>query len=198
MYQATAGTINFVSTLPSNFTVNVGADSGGHTDGTWHRYLQRRQLFGYRRRTAMNMKAVQVGAGSTADIGSLTGATAAVAAVSAAVGKMGTAQAAVGNGENQLGYAINLATSQITNFSAAESQIRDADIGATGRQSDQSPDLAASLHRCHGAGQLRSPSDPFAALEGLSLERLTRRRARKNGCAAGLTRISRGFRREAR
>jgi flagellin len=41
---------------------------------------------------------------------------------------MGTAQAAVGNGEDQLGYAINLATSQITNFSAAESQIRDADI----------------------------------------------------------------------
>src|ERR1035438_8214018 len=40
----------------------------------------------------------------------------------------GSAQAAIGRGENQLSYAINLASSQITNFSAAESQIRDANV----------------------------------------------------------------------
>ena len=34
----------------------------------------------------------------------------------------------MGAGENDLNYAIGLATSQITNFSSAESQIRDADI----------------------------------------------------------------------
>jgi flagellin len=41
---------------------------------------------------------------------------------------LGVAQAAVGIGENQINYAVNLAQSQITNLSAAESQIRDADV----------------------------------------------------------------------
>ncbi len=41
---------------------------------------------------------------------------------------LGTAQAAVGRGENQLNYAINLASSQLTNQSSAEAQIRDADL----------------------------------------------------------------------
>ena len=71
---------------------------------------------------------MQVGTGSTADISTLAGATSAVSAVSAAVAALGTAQAAIGIGENQLNYSINLASSQITNFSAAESQIRDANV----------------------------------------------------------------------
>ena len=37
-------------------------------------------------------------------------------------------QGKVGAGENLLTDAVNLAQSQITNFSAAESRIRDADI----------------------------------------------------------------------
>ena len=36
----------------------------------------------------------------------------------------------MGAGENKLQYAIGLAQSQIANFSAAESQIRDANIAA--------------------------------------------------------------------
>ena len=39
-------------------------------------------------------------------------------------------QGKVGAGENTLNYAINLAQSQITNFSSAQSQIRDANIAA--------------------------------------------------------------------
>jgi len=39
-------------------------------------------------------------------------------------------QGIVGAGENQLNYAVNLAQSQITNFSSAESQIRDANVAA--------------------------------------------------------------------
>ncbi len=39
-------------------------------------------------------------------------------------------QGSVGAGENKLQYAINLASSQISNFSTAESQIRDADVAA--------------------------------------------------------------------
>jgi flagellin len=41
---------------------------------------------------------------------------------------LGTVQGIVGAGENKLNYAINLAQSQITSFSAAQSQIRDANV----------------------------------------------------------------------
>ena len=51
-------------------------------------------------------------------------------ALATAVSKLGDAQAVVGRGENQFNYAINLANSQLTNFSAAESQIRDADLAS--------------------------------------------------------------------
>ena len=37
-------------------------------------------------------------------------------------------QGKVGTAQNKISYAIQLAQSQITNFSAAESRIRDADI----------------------------------------------------------------------
>jgi flagellin len=68
------------------------------------------------------------GAGSTADISNIATATAAVSALANAVGALGTAQAAVGNGENTLTYAINLASSQLTNLAASESSIRDANM----------------------------------------------------------------------
>jgi flagellin len=55
---------------------------------------------------------------------------AAVSAVGAAVSSLGLTQGKVGAGENTLQYAINLANSQITNISSAESQIRDADVAA--------------------------------------------------------------------
>jgi len=55
---------------------------------------------------------------------------AALTAIEAAVAKIGTVQGRVGAGENQLQYAINLAQSQITNYSSADSNIRDADIAA--------------------------------------------------------------------
>ena len=47
-----------------------------------------------------------------------------------AVQKLGCAQAAIGKGQNQLGYAIDLAQSQISNFSSAQAQIRDADVAS--------------------------------------------------------------------
>ena len=45
-----------------------------------------------------------------------------------AVTTLGSAQAQIGIGENDFTYAVNLAQSQLTNFQAAESQIRDADL----------------------------------------------------------------------
>ncbi len=68
------------------------------------------------------------GSGSTLDISNLATATNAVNALATAVSKLGNSQAAVGRGENLFNYAINLANSQVTNLSAAESGIRDADM----------------------------------------------------------------------
>lgn len=108
-----AGGINFISTLPG-FTVSVANNT---TAGV-----------GITSNIGKSLQTIQVGAGSTADISTLQGASTAVSAVSSAVSALGSAQAVIGKGENQLNYAVNLATSQITNFSAAESQIRDTNV----------------------------------------------------------------------
>ena len=55
-------------------------------------------------------------------------AIAALSSLSTAINNLGLTQGIVGAGENKLNYAINLAQSQITNFSAAESGIKDADV----------------------------------------------------------------------
>ena len=72
------------------------------------------------------------GTGTIADTTAPTGTggnpTAAINAITEAVQILGTAQGIVGAGENKLNYAISLATSQITNFSSAQSQIRDANV----------------------------------------------------------------------
>lgn len=62
--------------------------------------------------------------------GGEAGATAALDAIKAAVAQLGRVQGAVGAGQNNLSQAIDLASTQITNFQAAESSIRDADIAA--------------------------------------------------------------------
>ncbi len=52
----------------------------------------------------------------------------AITDITAAVQSLGLTQGAVGTGENALNYSISLAQSQITNDSASESSIRDANI----------------------------------------------------------------------
>jgi flagellin len=104
-----ADQINFMSSLSA---FNVSAASTANGGGV----------------AATNTNVGVVGTGSNISILTLDGAKAAVTALGAAVGKLGAAQAAIGRGENQLTYAISLATSQITNFSAAESAIRDTNV----------------------------------------------------------------------
>ena len=58
------------------------------------------------------------------------GAIEALAAITGAVGALGSAQAVAGEAENQLSAAIDLSQSQVTNFSSAESRIRDTDVAA--------------------------------------------------------------------
>jgi flagellin len=76
------------------------------------------------------LTSVANGTGSTADISNISTANAAVAALATSVATLGAAQAVVGRGQNQFNYAINLASSQLTNIAAAESRIRDADLAA--------------------------------------------------------------------
>jgi len=66
--------------------------------------------------------------GATVDIGTQAGAERAVTALATSVELIGNAQAVVGRGQNQFNFAINLASSQLTNIAASESRIRDADL----------------------------------------------------------------------
>lgn len=68
------------------------------------------------------------GAGSTANISNISTATAAVNQLANSVTILGNAQAAVGRGENLMNYAINLANSQLTNLTSAQSDIQDTDM----------------------------------------------------------------------
>ena len=74
--------------------------------------------------TVAGQTAATSGASNTAN------ANAALAALTQAVTNLGLVQGKVGTGQNQLQYAVNLANSQISSFSAAESRIRDADVAA--------------------------------------------------------------------
>lgn len=64
------------------------------------------------------------------NISTEAGAQTAIGTIRAAVGTLGSIQGVVGAGQNNLTQAIDLASTQITNYSAAESAIRDADIAA--------------------------------------------------------------------
>jgi flagellin len=68
--------------------------------------------------------------GPAANTSATGNALSALSAIQSAVTLLGTVQGKVGTGENKLQYAIDLANSQITNFSAAQSHIRDADVAA--------------------------------------------------------------------
>jgi flagellin len=72
------------------------------------------------------------GAQTAADLSlsATAAAEAALARISNAVTSLGNVQGVVGAGQNKLQYAINLAQSQVSSFSAAESRIRDADVAA--------------------------------------------------------------------
>ncbi|MBI1766225.1 MAG: hypothetical protein HYR56_32880 [Acidobacteria bacterium] len=62
--------------------------------------------------------------------GGATGAKTALDSIATAITNLGKVQGVVGAGQNRLQQAIDLATSQINNFQAAESRVRDADITA--------------------------------------------------------------------
>jgi flagellin len=67
---------------------------------------------------------------STTDVLNAANAGTALTAIQTAISTLGVVQGKVGAGENLLNYATNLANSQITNLTASESSIKDANIAA--------------------------------------------------------------------
>ena len=77
-----------------------------------------------------SVDATSLGITGSIDLTSAANAKTAITTINTAVSNLGLVQGVVGAGQNKLNYAIGLAQSQISNFSAAESQIRDADVAA--------------------------------------------------------------------
>jgi flagellin len=136
--------INFISSLAS---FNVGVGSTANLDGI-------------NNGASANVAGKTVGAGANMQVDTKEGALAALVAITAAVAKLGSAQAAVGKGQNQLTYAVTLAQSQITNFSAAESQIRDANVA----QQAANLSKAQTLSQASIAAMAQANSAPQAVL----------------------------------
>jgi flagellin len=119
---AAGATITFSSNGASTFNVSIGQDVLGGAAGT-------ADALGFASPNTTVTSSL-VGTGATSSIATETGAEAAVSALANSVATLGSAQAAVGRGENQFNYAINLAQSELTNEAAAESGIRDANLAA--------------------------------------------------------------------
>jgi flagellin len=68
----------------------------------------------------------------------------AIANIAAAVATLGTVQGTVGAGINQLNFAVGLAQSQVTNYAADESGIRDADMATEASNLSKSQVLVQS------------------------------------------------------
>lgn len=108
----TAEGIRFISTL-EEFKVSLSSTAnGGGLNGGAQALLTSDQLAG----------------GGVADISSKENAERAVTLIASAITILGRVQGDVGSAQNTLIFALSLASTQVVNFSAAESRVRDADI----------------------------------------------------------------------
>ena len=112
--------VRFIGTQGFSVTLGDGTNGSGITE----------IKDGATKQADVQLDATVQGGSGLADISSQSSAASAVAALAKAVQSLGTAQAAVGKGQNQFNYAVNLAQSQLSNLAAAESRIRDADLAA--------------------------------------------------------------------
>ncbi len=115
----TKGTLYFSHAATSPFTLTIGHEATNTTTG----------VDGLANPDTIQTAAV-IGVGANADISNQSSAQSAVSALASSVASLGSAQAVVGRGQNQFGYAVNLAQSQLTNIATAESRIRDADLAS--------------------------------------------------------------------
>jgi flagellin len=112
--------------------INRQADniSLGATNNSWAKSLNV-YIGGNTAGVTVDLSAGKVDAttlGLTTAVDTAANAITAIGQVNAAVSALGVVQGTVGSSENKLTYATDLANSQITSYSAAEGQIRDADM----------------------------------------------------------------------
>ncbi len=106
----TGATVKIVSTKNTYALSAENADGAVANNGT----------------TAVGAFTVTAGTGT----GGAAGAKSALDTIRTAITNLGIVQGVVGAGQNRLLQAIDLASSQVTNFQAAESRVRDADVSA--------------------------------------------------------------------
>jgi flagellin len=128
---ANANAINYMNTQLNSLGIYAVANAAGTGYS-----LQSSSTFTINKTAAATTGGVFAGAAgsvaltNTSPSSSGASAQAAITAINNAVAQLGKVQGSVGAGENDLNYAIGLATSQISSFSAAESRIRDADMAS--------------------------------------------------------------------
>jgi len=116
---------------------NIGLASGGGTGGRYNAALDV-YIGGGDTQTHAKITISLSGSGNIVDTNGLTisgkavdtkaNALTALTSITTAISNLGLVQGAVGTGENELNYAIQLAQSQISSFSSAQSALRDADV----------------------------------------------------------------------
>jgi flagellin len=132
---------------------NIGLASGGGTGGVYNTSIAV-YIGGGDTQTDSQVTVNLSGSANTVDTNGLginsdavdtaAHAQTAITDIGNAVKALGLVQGAVGAGENDLTYAVSLAQTQITNNSAAESRIRDADIASEAANLTKSQVLAQS------------------------------------------------------
>ena len=112
-----------------------------------------------------NTADILTGAGPLSPANTPTGVTLnadkAITAIESAIQLLGLTQGVVGAGENTLSYAINLAQSQIANFSSAESSIKDANVATQAANLSKSQVLTQTAI----AAMAQANSEPQAVLK---------------------------------
>lgn len=140
---------------------NVGLDTGGTYNKSLAVYIGGGGATQANSQVTIDLSASEVdsaGLGLAASkIDTAADALTAITSLGDALDTLGDAQGAVGTGQNNLQYAVQLAQSQISSFSAGESRIRDADIAAEAANLSKSQTLqqasVAALSQANSAPQ---------------------------------------------
>lgn len=113
--------------LTSNGTTTAGTTGGNGVDAL-----------------GLGLATFNNGTVTNTDVSSAADSQTALAAIQNAISILGNVQGNVGAGENLLNYATNLANSQITNLTASESAIKDANVAASASNLAQEQTLQQS------------------------------------------------------
>jgi len=122
-----AGAVNLINQTMNSKGVYALLDSAGNIDLQGNVAFSAQVTAGGANAGFGNLAATNSAAPTVSGSGT-SAATNAITAIASALSTLGDIQGTVGAGQNKLNYAIALAESQISSFSAAQSRIRDANM----------------------------------------------------------------------